>query len=173
MQFAIGGHLWYTVNMDTKKVKDQLGMSYSTARYRLRNELLFCALKKLGENVCYRCGKPLESTNDIAIDHKKPWLDIDPDLFWDLDNIAFSHIVCNSRNKRPSIFASPRYCVWYHKTRRKWTGYAVIPGSKKKFTGYHDTKDEAEIMSVKVLEKLVRATKGIEPSASGVPPSPQ
>ena len=30
---------------------------------------------------------------DLSIEHKKPWLDEDPRLFWDMGNIAFSHII--------------------------------------------------------------------------------
>jgi hypothetical protein len=34
---------------------------------------------------------------DFSIEHKQRWLDVDPALFWDLTNIAFSHFICNSR----------------------------------------------------------------------------
>jgi hypothetical protein len=31
------------------------------------------------------------------MDHQEAWLDNSSDLFWDLENIGFSHIGCNSR----------------------------------------------------------------------------
>lgn len=35
------------------------------------------------------------SADDLSIEHKAPWLHRDSALFWDLDNIAFSHLACN------------------------------------------------------------------------------
>lgn len=34
------------------------------------------------------------------MEHKKAWLDTDVFLFWDISNIAFSHLDCNSANRR-------------------------------------------------------------------------
>ena len=84
--------------MDTTgndKKKEQLGMSPGTASNRLKKMVLFSVLKKHGENICFQCGKQIDSYQELSVEHKKPWLDVDPDLFWDLDNIAFSHLVCN------------------------------------------------------------------------------
>lgn len=35
------------------------------------------------------------SADDWSIEHIEPWIGVDPDLFWDLDNITFSHKKCN------------------------------------------------------------------------------
>lgn len=72
----------------------QLGMAASTAAGHLRRKIIHMLLERLGENECFVCGLPMTS-DDISIEHKEPWLDVDPDLFWDLDNIAFSHKGCN------------------------------------------------------------------------------
>jgi|ERR1035437_6971392 hypothetical protein len=72
-------------------------MPIGTATHRLRKNLLFRLVKQLGMDGCYQCGRPIETVEDLSIEHKKPWQSApDPvDVFFDLDNIAFSHISCN------------------------------------------------------------------------------
>lgn len=79
-----------------KKVA-QLGMPVGTASNRLRKSIIFNFLKKLNENFCFQCGSEITSENELSIEHKVPYLDSeDPiDLFFNLDNIAFSHLTCN------------------------------------------------------------------------------
>lgn len=74
-----------------------LGMPYGTAAGRLRKMVLFSLLRRVGENVCYRCQQPIEVIEELSLDHKKPWLNsVDPvDDFFDLWNVAFSHLSCN------------------------------------------------------------------------------
>lgn len=59
--------------------------------------LIFALLKEAGKNYCFQCGAEIELEKDLSIEHKVPWLDSeDPkDLFFDLNNIAFSHLTCN------------------------------------------------------------------------------
>lgn len=80
-----------------KKWKAQLGLCPTSATNRLKKNIIFEYAKRLGLGNCYRCGEEL-SVKDFTIDHKKNWLDIDLNLFWDVDNIAFSHFYCNSVN---------------------------------------------------------------------------
>jgi hypothetical protein len=84
------------------KKASKLGMSLGKASHQLKRALLFSFIQKLNLNKCYRCGKEM-SVDDYSLDHKQDWLDNDPALFWDLENIAFSHLSCNSlassRNK--------------------------------------------------------------------------
>lgn len=80
---------------EIKKSK-ALGMSFSTADYRLKKLILFNLLAKNHENMCFRCGQRIETADELTVDHKHPWLDVDVALFWDMDNIAFSHSRCNS-----------------------------------------------------------------------------
>jgi hypothetical protein len=56
---------------------------------------LFNLLQKYAEDACFRCGEKIERIEDLSIEHKKPWEGISVELFWDLDNIAFSHLRCN------------------------------------------------------------------------------
>lgn len=84
--------------MSNNKKTEQLGMPFGTASARLKKMILFNFLQRLGEDICYRCNKKIEQVEDLSIEHKKSWLNVSSDLFWDLNNIAFSHLVCNSSN---------------------------------------------------------------------------
>lgn len=83
----------------------QLGMPFGTANAKLRKMILFHLLKKHNENICFQCGKVIETVEELSIEHKKPWLHESTELFWDIADIAFSHLHCNSgthRNLYPS-----------------------------------------------------------------------
>lgn len=92
------------------KKSEQLGMPFGTASNRLRKELLFSLLQKYDICNCYRCGSLINSSNELSIDHKIPWLDNSPELFWDLNNIAYSHLKCNSKlaRKYNKIYSSKK-----------------------------------------------------------------
>ena len=101
------------------KKKNQLGMHPSTASNRLKKSVLFSFAKKLDLNWCYQCGAEIEDIHKFTLEHKKPWLDSDEpeELFFDLDNIAFSHASCNYRASRgrkaqpcPSVTAYRNGC---------------------------------------------------------------
>jgi hypothetical protein len=84
-----------------------LGMNPSTARHRLRMDLLFKMATQLG-HTCYRCGEPL-TRDTFSLDHKVSWVNHKEPLqmFFDTDNVAFSHQSCNysdggKNNIRPS-----------------------------------------------------------------------
>lgn len=81
--------------MSNEKKNATLGMSHGTASHRLRKILLFESLKRHGENVCVRCNQSILQVEDLSIEHIKPWEGISAELFWDLENIAFSHLRCN------------------------------------------------------------------------------
>jgi len=78
-------------------------MPFGTASGRLLKQLLFHMAKQLNLDSCFQCGKKIENAAQFSIEHKKPWLDMSPDLFWDLGNIAFSHKSCNIRAARRNI----------------------------------------------------------------------
>lgn len=77
------------------KKHSQLGMNASTASHRLVKDLLFKFAVDAG-HVCFRCNKDLVRET-FSIEHKIAWLDSEYpiDLFFDLNNIAFSHLPCN------------------------------------------------------------------------------
>lgn len=83
--------------MRNNKKNEQLGMPFGTASARLRKSILFSLLKETNKNICFQCGKPIELEDELSIEHKVPWLDSDnpKDRFFDISNIAFSHLSCN------------------------------------------------------------------------------
>lgn len=98
-------------------------MYYGTACSRLRKSILFSILKEYGKNICFQCGKPIETENELSIEHKVPWLDSKnpKELFFDLNNIAFSHLSCNisaARRDKTQIRNTHRRLVLNGKSTR-------------------------------------------------------
>lgn len=95
------------MNKSAQKKQNQLGMPIGTASAKLRKAILFRYVQKCGDDICFQCQKPITDIEDFSIEHKQPYLNAeDPvSLFFDLDNIAFSHLGCNikaSRVREPS-----------------------------------------------------------------------
>lgn len=78
----------------------QLGMNPGTASNRLLKDLLFEFVVQAGHK-CHRCGEEL-IRESFSIEHITPWLDSkNPvELFFALDNIAYSHLKCNVGARR-------------------------------------------------------------------------
>lgn len=94
-------------------------MPIGTASNRLRKSILFSLLKKYNENYCFQCASEIETEEELSIEHKIPYLDSSNpvELFFDLDNISFSHLNCNvgaARQtkvlKHPSVESYKRGC---------------------------------------------------------------
>ena len=87
--------------MGKSKKKEQLGIDPGTASNRLVKDLLWSYIVQAEHHFCHQCGAEL-SREDFSIEHKTPWLDSENPigLFFDLENIAFSHKGCNSRAAR-------------------------------------------------------------------------
>jgi len=86
--------------MSKQKKTQQLGMNPSTASGRLNKDILFAFVKEAG-HTCFRCGEEL-TRDTFSIEHKEAWLDSkEPiQLFFDLSNIAYSHLSCNVKASR-------------------------------------------------------------------------
>ncbi len=79
-------------------IKDRLlGMPHGTATHRLRKAILFDLIQRFDLDQCFQCDKQIEGVDDLSIEHKKPWQRADDPkvTFFDVENIAFSHISCN------------------------------------------------------------------------------
>jgi hypothetical protein len=70
-------------------------MPVGTAEKHLRKSIIHELAQQLGKNQCCRCGLEVEEPDDLAIVHVQEWEE-DPDLFWALTNIAFSHATCEA-----------------------------------------------------------------------------
>lgn len=118
----------------SNKKQEKLGMPIGTASNRLLKSLLFEMAVKLEQHTCYRCGQIIETCSDMSIDHKIAWLNHDDpiEMFFSLDNIAFSHKLCNNlaaqrhkTNRRQEeirkLWAeSKRRCYDPNKRHQKW-----------------------------------------------------
>lgn len=96
-------------------------MDYGTASNRLLKDVLFSFIKRSGYR-CYHCGGEL-SRETFSIEHKVPWLDshAPAKLFFDLENISFSHRSCNTAAaRRPNklVFASHHERAAYRRARQ-------------------------------------------------------
>jgi hypothetical protein len=93
-----------SVAIYSNKSKDEfLGMSHGTASHRLKKLILFNLLQELGRDGCFVCGEKISDVEALSIEHKKPWLFVDVALFWDLENIAFSHLRCNRPHRMSTV----------------------------------------------------------------------
>ena len=93
----------------------QLGMPIGTAYARLKKSVMFSLLQQLNQDICYRCNKKIETSEELSIDHIKPWLYNNIKLFWDLNNISFSHVKCNKplRGHIKALYKiAPKGKVW-------------------------------------------------------------
>lgn len=119
-----------------------LGMPYGTASGRLRKIILFDLLKRHQENGCYRCQQPIESVDDLSIEHKLPWEGRSKELFWDLNNIAFSHLKCNVPHVRPgrpdSKFVSPDGKIWCG-ICKQFLDRELFPANAARWHGCHSS----------------------------------
>ena len=140
----------------SNQLKSQkLGMNFSTASNRLRRILMFNLLKECNKNTCYRCKSVIQSPDDFSIDHKVDWMySKNPiQLFWDVDNIAFSHKSCNIRAGR-----LPKEGRYKGVTKLKGTKQRNKPyqarfwdGKKQVLIGYYtDAKEAAKAYDTKI-----------------------
>jgi hypothetical protein len=60
----------------------------------IQKKYIYFLLVRLEENVCFRCSKPIETSDEFSMDHKVRH-ENNPRLFWDVNNITASHFRCN------------------------------------------------------------------------------
>ena len=122
--------------MDKRDI--QLGMNQGTASRHLRNAMLLMLAQKCGMDHCFRCGLKIESVKELSLDHKQDWLNVDVALYWDLNNIAFSHLKCNTVHQRTNrALHAPVGKAWcsihreylpverFYRNRRNASGYGT------------------------------------------------
>lgn len=95
-------------------------MNPSTAQHRLLKDILWNLILKTNQNFCCKCGCEMTRA-DFSIEHVEPWLDSDDPvrLFFDMNNISFSHLVCNMASRRPPSHKVQDREDYYRKVREK------------------------------------------------------
>lgn len=130
----------------------QLGMSFSTASHHLRKSLMFQLVQQCERDVCHRCGEQIDSADNMSIEHINPWLHSDnpKELFFDLDNIAFSHRSCNYGETTRKVFVGDSGFKGVSTTdvckSRPWRATISLNINGKntmKFIGHFATAEEA------------------------------
>lgn len=129
-----------------RKKAATLGMSFSTACHQLRRSIIFKLLQQCDKDICYRCNKAIESADDVSIDHKVDWLNTSTakELFFDLDNIAFSHKTCNNLASQDKRTKTRNVAKLKDKPRNKPYVARVWNGKKQIHLGYFATPEEAQ-----------------------------
>lgn len=96
--------------------------SRGAAANSLRKLILFDLAGRLDLLTCYQCGNPIETVREFSIEHKQPWEGAENEeaVFFDFDNIAFSHLGCNSgacRRQRLGLSTRERHKINSRKFR--------------------------------------------------------
>lgn len=75
-----------------------LGMSQGKASHKLKKKIMFHFVQMANKDICYRCNGKIEHVDELSVEHKIPWKKADNPIeaFWSMDNIAFSHMICNT-----------------------------------------------------------------------------
>jgi len=124
-------------------LKTQLGMDPGTASSRLKKELMFSLIVELKRNTCYRCNELILNSNELSVEHKEEWLGKDnaSTLFFDLDNIAFSHLQCNIKAcRKPHKIVSLQDPRIIHGSRRAYEKHKCRCSSCKEWKKDRNSK---------------------------------
>ena len=132
-----------------KMVKDFLGIDKGTAMHRLKKIIMFELAKKAGLSRCHRCKLLITDVAEFSVEHIEPWLWNDVKLFWDINNIAFSHLSCNSAAAQVKT-----ECGSYAKYKSKKCRCPVCHIAYKKRVKKHRAVRYKKIVAVKRLANL-------------------
>lgn len=121
-------------------------MSHSTASNRLIKDIIFNFIK---DKPCCKCGESM-SRQDFSIEHIVPWLDSeDPvKLFFDLENISYSHIKCNIGSARKTkLTAEQQEAKRKEKNDRRRNSYRETYTTEKRRERYLKNKLKAQTIN--------------------------
>ncbi len=141
----------------------QLGMPYGTAYNKLRKAIMFDLVKKCGLDTCCKCGKKIEKIDELSIEHLTPWMHADNavELFFDMDNISFSHLKCNVADSRSPLknesyfrkrIGKAGYYGVYYESNKNYTNKYRATVSGKTLGNFFTAKEAAE----EVDKELIR-----------------
>lgn len=152
--------------MEKKDYKNEfLGMSGGKASNILKKQILFMFVQRCNEDICFKCGKKIETVDELSIEHKLPWLDRDVNLFWDLNNIAFSHLKCNKQHRIGAIKLrkiGPEGTAWCTRCKEFLSLVSFSPSSSR-WNGVNKkckicSAEYRELQRVKSREKYAQMT---------------
>jgi len=105
---------------------------------------MFDFAQRLNIDTCYRCGEKIGNVDDLSIEHKTAWQSSDDPIkdFYDLGNIAFSHLNCN-RGAAISHNTKKECCKRGHNE-----GWYVVQGGKARLCKVCNRESVAEYRKV-------------------------
>ena len=144
-------------NYSTREEKaKQLGMNFGTANNQLNKNIVFWLVQQTGKDTCYRCGEKITSAIELSKDHINDWLHSDnaKSLFFDLENITFSHVKCNRcRLQRLVTKNKTGYKgVTFDKRRNVWRAKFCINNGGVWFGPFSTAKEAAIAWDKKSVE---------------------
>ncbi len=155
---------------NNKDKSEFLGINTGTAFHRLRKQFYFKLIKQFNLNICFRCNEEILTETELSLDHKEPWLYVSKEKFWDLNNLAFSHLKCNvlyvRRTKREECRYNHgkeryknSYCLECNRLKWHYIEYAKLRQERRKY----------KINKAEELQKLreIRNTQILELAKSG------
>lgn len=147
--------------MEYKSKKSQiLGMHHGTAHNRMEKNVTFYLAQQLGKDTCYRCGQKITDIEDFTYDHIIDWQDKPnaKELFLNPENIAFSHLGCNSRHTSNLMKVNNKsgfkgvYCNEKRVGAKKWQAQIYNLGKRATVGNYATAKEAAEAYDKKAIE---------------------
>ena len=98
----------------SNQIKSELlGIPWGTANGRMRKMLIWHLVTKFELGSCYRCDEKINTIEELSIEHKEAWQSADDpiEVFYDMENITFSHLYCNightNRSKTKCKYGHP------------------------------------------------------------------
>ena len=106
------------------KKDELLGTSFGAACNKLRKAIMFSMAKRLGDTTCFRCGLNIDTVDDLSVEHKMSWQSSSDPVaaFFDLENVAFSHLKCNSTSNTGGAKGGRARAARLSKERRQEIG---------------------------------------------------
>ena len=84
--------------------------AYQETAYKVQEVEKKVLVQETKKDRCFRCDEKITNYIELSIDHMDAWLDQDNSVFWNLNNIAYSHLTCNSaKSATSSINKHPSY----------------------------------------------------------------
>jgi hypothetical protein len=149
------------------KKNEQLEMPYGTARNKLNKAIMFEMMKRCNMDICHQCGNKIENVDELSVEHKTPWLDSGKaiELFFNLENIAFSHLSCNCAASRkvvtvknakipPSGFRGVQLSGDSRPGRKKYVAYFSNNGKQIRLGSSDSPRELALLYDKKAIEVL-------------------
>lgn len=152
-----------------KKISTLLGMPWGSAQRKLYRLILIELLKRLNENICFRCSKPIKivnGTEGISVDHIENWeSEGSARKFWDINNVRYSHLKCNLRaatdSRRKIGPEGTAWCYLWNKVGQQGLGLQMTRALGDSRLSFVSREPEIIVRSLKKPSWILVASDGL------------